>query len=282
MSQQTIELCKKAEQINYSAKYRSGNVTTLPADGELIVAGDLHGHRRNFEKIVSFADLENNPQTHVVLQEILHGGPEDEHGGCLSFELFFEVLKYQLAFPDQVHLILGNHDTAIITDNNVLKAGKEMSKAMKSAMKRSFENAYDDIFAALKRYLLSQSLAVKCPNRIWISHSLPADKYLDDFDAEVLDRQSTPADMVRLRSAYLLTWGRRHSMAALETLADMFDVDMFLLGHQPQDAGWANNGKNLIILASDHSHGCVIKLDMTKTYSIEQLCACVIPLATIS
>ena len=282
MSQQIINLCEKAEQLNYSAKYRSGKIATLPAVGKLIVAGDIHGHRRNFEKLVTFADLENNPQTHIVLQEILHGGLEDEHGGCLSFELFFEVIKYQLTFPQQVHIILGNHDTAVITDNNVLKSGKEMSKAMKSAMKRSFGQDYDAVNNALQHCLLSQLLAIRCPNRIWISHSLPADNYLADFDMEIFNHPLSPADMLRPKSAYLLTWGRRHSMAVLEALADMMDVDTFLLGHQPQDTGWANNGKNLIILASDHSHGCLIKLDLAKKYSFEQLCACVIPLAAIS
>ncbi len=281
MSQKIIDLCEKAERLNYSAKYRSGNITTLPAVGELIVAGDIHGHRRNFEKIVALADLQNNPQTHLVLQEILHGGPEDAHGGCLSFELFFEALKYQLAFPQQVHMILGNHDTAIITDSDVLKSGKEMSTAMKSAMKRSFDHAYSDIDIALRRCLLSQLLAIKCPNRIWVSHSLPADNYLDSFNMEIFTNSLRPMDMVRPESAYLLTWGRRHNLATLETLAGMLDVDTFLLGHQPQEAGWANNGKNLIIIASDHNHGCVIKFDLAKTYSFEQLCACVMPLASI-
>ena len=136
MTQQIIELCQEAQHLNYSAQYRRGNITHLPEEVRLIITGDLHGHRLNFEKIAALADLENNPRTHIVFQEILHGGPEDESGGCLSFELFFDVLRYQIQFPEQVHLIMGNHDTAIITDNDVLKSGKEMSRAMKAAMQQ--------------------------------------------------------------------------------------------------------------------------------------------------
>ena len=35
-------------------------------------------NRGNFGKIVRMADLANNPDRYVVLQEILHGGPEDD------------------------------------------------------------------------------------------------------------------------------------------------------------------------------------------------------------
>ena len=72
MAQEIIDLCVKSAELNYSAKYRKGNVIHLPGEGNVIVTGDLHGHRRNFEKIVTFADLENNPKTYLVFQEILH------------------------------------------------------------------------------------------------------------------------------------------------------------------------------------------------------------------
>ena len=117
MPQKTIELLKKGIQVNYACLYRTGNLLSLPAKGDLIITGDLHGHRRNFERIVKYADLPNHPDRHVVLQEIIHGGPEDAQGGCLSFQLLFAAIKYRLEYPDQVHIIMGNHDTAYILDS---------------------------------------------------------------------------------------------------------------------------------------------------------------------
>ncbi len=223
MTQEIIDICAQAAELNYAAKFRKGNILELPRQGNLIITGDLHGHRRNFEKIVTFADLQNNPGTFLVLQEILHGGPEDEFGGCLSFELFFEILHYQLQHPQQVFLVLGNHDTAIINDNNVLKAGKEMNKAMKAAMKKCYCDEYGLVMDALKKYLLSQSLAVRSPNRIWMSHSLPADRYVEDFDTGVFQKRLEPNDLKRLEPAYLLTWGRRHSNEAIEKLCRLLE-----------------------------------------------------------
>jgi predicted phosphodiesterase len=282
MSTKMIELCRRGRELNYSAKYRSGNLIHLPDAGKVIISGDLHGHRRNFEKIVTFADLDNNPQTYVIFQEILHGGPKDDFGGCLSFKLLFDAIDYQLQFPDQVYIILGNHDTAILCNLDIMKAGREMTRAMQATMKRNFEDEYESVYLALKQYLLSQPLAVRCANRIWASHSLPPNSYADSFDMTVFQRQSRISDMTRPNPAYLLTWGRRHSEETLAKLAKLFDVDIFILGHQPQDRGWSRSGENTIILASDHNHGCLISFDLARSYTVDELLGRIVPLASIA
>ena len=277
-----IDRLKKGIEANHSVALRAGNVINLPASGKVIITGDLHGHRRNFERVVSFADLKNNPQTFVIFQEILHGGPEDEQGGCLSFELFMDVVSYQLQFPDQVFLVMGNHDTAIIADNDVMKAGKEMNRALKAAMKRCLGDDYEAVTQAMKDYLLSQPIAVRCPNRIWISHSLPADRFVDTFDMTVFDKELAPADTLRPEPLYLLTWGRRQSARALEEFARRLDVDAFIVGHQPQDQGWRLVEPNTIILASEHNHGCMITFDLDRRYTVDQLVDSIVPLASIT
>ncbi|MHC5061796.1 MAG: metallophosphoesterase [Planctomycetota bacterium] len=276
-----IELCKQGTELNYSARYRKGNIIHLPDTGELIITGDIHGHRRNFERTVTFADLKNNPQGHVVFQEILHGGPQDDAGGCLSFELLFDAIGYQLEFPGQVYIILGNHDTAVISDLDIMKMGREMSRAMQAAMKRRFGDKYESVYQALKEYLLSEPLAVRCANRIWMSHSLPANSHAEDFDMTIFERQSKLSDMIRPNSAYLLTWGRRHSEQTLTKLAERFDVDFFILGHQPQDTGHSQAGHNLIIISSEHNHGCLISFDLGKSYSAAELMDRIVPMASI-
>jgi predicted phosphodiesterase len=247
----------------------------------LIITGDIHGHRRNFERITAFADLANNPDRHIVLQEIIHGGPEDSQGGCLSYQLLFDVVRYKLTFPDRVHIIMGNHDTAFINNSEVMKDSKEMNLAMRLALKREFQQAGANVGLAIKQFLFSQPLALRCDNRIWVSHSLPSDRSVDKFDPKILDRKLKINDVVRPGSAYLLTWGRKHSQALLDKMAKLFDVDIFILGHQPQEQGWSQAGDNLIIIASNHNHGCLLSTDLTKSYTIEQLIDSTVPLASI-
>jgi hypothetical protein len=53
MPQTIIDLLNKGIKANNADKFRRGNLINLPAEGSLIVTGDLHGHLRNFEKIVA-------------------------------------------------------------------------------------------------------------------------------------------------------------------------------------------------------------------------------------
>ena len=282
MPQTIIDLLNKAGQACNTDRFRSGNLIHLPAGVDLIITGDIHGHRRNFERIVTFSDLADNPDRHVVLQEIIHGGPQDPEGGCLSYKLLFDIARYKLSFPDQVHIIMGNHDTTFINDSQVMKNGKEMNQPMNLALDREFQQASADIKMAIRQFLLSQPLAVRCDNRIWLSHSLPGNLYVKKFDKQILHRPLEISDCEKPGTAYLLTWGRRHSQDTLDKMAELFDVDTFILGHQPQPQGWSRAGNNLIILASNHNHGCLLPINLTESYTIEQLIVSIVPLTSIA
>jgi predicted phosphodiesterase len=282
MPQTIIDLLNRGTQANHEDLFRQGNVIYLPADGTLIATGDLHGHKRNFERIVKFSDLANNPDRHVLLQEIIHGGLEDDRGGCLSYRLLFDVVRYKLEFPSQVHVIMGNHDSAFICDNEVIKNGKEMNRAIRSALNGEFRQDSHAVIEAIIQLLFSQPLAVRCENRIWLSHSLPSDRHFDDFDRQIFDRPLTHADTSKPGSAYLLIWGRKHSQELLDKMAKLLDADIFILGHQAQECGWSQAGNNLIIIASDHNHGCILPIDLARAYTTEQLIDALVPLTSIA
>ena len=82
--------------------------------------------------------------------------------------------------------------------------------------------------------------------------------------------------------AYTLTWGRRHSQATLDKMAERLDIDVFVVGHQAQPHGWCQAGTNLIILASDHNHGCLAKIDLAKPWTASELVNHIVPLASIA
>ena len=282
MSQVIIDLLNAGTQANAADKFRRGNIICLPDSGNVVMTGDIHGHRRNFERILSFADLANNPERHVVLQEIIHGGPEDAHGGCLSYQLLFEAVRYKRNYPDRVHIIMGNHDTTFINNSRVMKDGKEMNGSMRSALRWEFQEAGADVQLAMRQFLFSQPLAVRCKNRIWLSHSLPEDRYFDKFEGEIFNRELKVSDIVRPGPVYIMTWGRRHSQHLLDKMAELLDVDIFIFGHQPQQDGWNKAARNLIIIASDHEHGCLLPLSLSRSYTIEQVIESIVPLASIA
>lgn len=281
MAADFINLLEAGIKANQADAYRRHNLIVLPDKGDIVITGDLHGHRRNFERIVAYSGLEKNPDRHLLLQEIIHGGPEDEKGGCLSFDLLADVAILKIKFPDRVHIILANHDTAFITNSEVMKNGREMNASMRQAMKRRFGNKTKDVESAIERFLFSQPLAVKCPNRIWLSHSLPSDRMIEKFDFSIFNRNLKINDIVRPNSAYLLTWGRRQSSESLKMLAEKFGVDFFVLGHQVQESGWMSNDENMIIIDSQHDHGHLLHIDLSRQYDIKTLTGCLVPIASI-
>jgi hypothetical protein len=153
---------------------------------------------------------------------------------------------------------------------------------MSAALRRQFLHAGSDVELALRQFLFSQPLAVRCENRVWVSHSLPGDRFAGTFDLDIFHRELEITDCQKPGGAYTLTWGRRHSQDVLERMAGQFDVDVFVVGHQAQPHGWCQAGINLIILASDHNHGCLIEIDLTKNWTASQLADHIIPLASIS
>lgn len=281
MGQTTVDLIQAATRANFHCVHRKGNLTLLPAAGSLIVSGDLHGHRRNFERIVTYADLPAYPDRHVLFQEVIHGGPQDDANGCLSYRVLLDIMRLKLEFPQQVHLIMGNHDTTFVTDAEVMKDGREMNRCMHEAMQREYRDDWPQVKTALHEFLLSQPLALRTTNRIWMSHSLPADRLMSEFDLSIFKKPVEVQDCRKPGSAYILTWGRRMSQPLLDRLAKMLNVDLFILGHQPQTNGWGQAGSNLLIIASEHNHGCLVPIDLEKTYSIEALTNAIVPLSAI-
>ena len=118
-----IETFGSAADENASSPYREEQVVNLPAEGEVWMTGDLHDHRRNFEKLVRNADLGNNPHRHLILHEIIHGDHFDANGAEESWLMLFRAAELKCDFPRQVHFLLANHDLAQIHGEGIMKAG---------------------------------------------------------------------------------------------------------------------------------------------------------------
>jgi hypothetical protein len=272
MPERTAAILKKTTELNKAEKGRSGNIIHLPPQGRLIISGDLHGNRWSFDQIVKYARLDQNPDTHIIFQEIIHGGPQDCEGGCLSFKLLIDAAALKIQYPDNVHFVMGNHDLSAIKDTEVLRGGKEMSVCFKAGVESCFGEKYEIVLLAMRQMLFSQPLAAKTQTGIFISHSLPAQRYADDFDPTVLDRDLTMFDINRPNSAYTLLWGRNHSSELLESLAQTLGVRFFVAGHQKQDDGYKRVDPNMLILACDHNNGCIAEIDLAKDYGFDELC----------
>src|SRR6185436_9062955 len=151
---QVLETFGAATEENQLDPLRNQQVIELPGEGELWIAGDIHDHRNNFRKITVAADLGNNPQRHLILQELIHGDHYDEKGREGSWETLYRAAE----------------------------------------IKRDFAERATAINVTITEYLLSLPLAARTTTGIFFSHSMPTDDQMDDFDYTIFERPLTGDD----------------------------------------------------------------------------------------
>ena len=269
---QVIETFGAATEENQISALREHQVVKLPAEGEVWVAGDIHDHTRNFEKFLRAADLANNPQRHVVLQELIHGDKIDASGAEGSWEILYRAAELKCDYSGQVHFLLANHDLAQIHGEGIMKAGVGVCEAFNAGVKRDFGDRHAVVTVALAEFLLSLPLAVRAPNGLFMCHSVPTDEQLKSFDYSIFNRPLTGPDYKRRTGpVYQLVWGRKTSPAGLAEFADKVGAKLLIAGHQPQESGFAVVGDRLLIIASDHNQGVFVTADLTEDYDMDQL-----------
>lgn len=269
---QVVETLGAAADENRMAPQRIEQVVHLPEEGELWMTGDIHDHRRNFDKLLKAADLGNHPQRHLILHELIHGEHYDASGAEESWITLYRAAELKCDFPEQVHFLLANHDLAQIHGKGIMKGGLSVCEAFTRGVKKAFEGQHNVVTVAISEFLLSLPLAVRAPNGIFCCHSLPTDDQIDTFDFTIFDRPLTGPDYAqRTGPVYQLIWGRHMSPATVDKFAEKVKADLIITGHQPQEMGFATNGDKHLIVASDHNHGVFLPIDLSQRYDLEGL-----------
>jgi len=272
----------QAAKMNGEDPLLHGSLLRFPGYGQLVMTGDLHGHWRNFERLQQFCNLKQYAARHVIIHEIVHreiGSLDDRDDSHL---VLLEAARWKCDFPEQVHFLLGNHELAQLQGHEITKNGRVVTQDFESVIKEDYGSEGEEIIKAINVFILSLPLAGRTENRVLVSHSLPSPRILPAFDRTVLMRKPTQEDLSDNGPAHSLVWGRYHTKPALNKLAEMFDVDFFICGHQPQEMGYDVLHDKMIILASDHNHGVFMTLDLNKPVTLEKLTNSIRPLGSIA
>ncbi len=280
-SRQAIDLLVAAAEFNRRHPLRSGNKLHLPTSGELIITGDLHNHQRNFSRLKSFANLANFPERHVILQEMIHGGPLGADGEDTSLQMILEACDWALQFPGQIHFLLANHDLAQITGVAIMKDGYDLTERFQRAYGIWYGARGIAVAAAFRDFVVSMPLAAISATGLFLSHSLPSDSDMQGFDPSILQRDLTEPDYQRNGSVYKLLWGRNQTQALLDQLSKIWWADIYICGHQAQDGGHGSIGRNMLIIDSSHNHGVLVPMLLERQYTLPDLIQRLVPLASI-
>jgi hypothetical protein len=269
---QVVETLGAAADENKMSALRQEQVVHLPEEGELWMTGDIHDHRRNFDKLMRAVDLGNNPQRHLVLHELIHGDRFDADGAEDSWYTLYQAAELKCDFPEQVHFLLANHDLAQIHGKGIMKAGLSVCEAFTKGVRKAFGEQRNVVNVAVTEFLLSLPLAVRAPNGIFCCHSLPTNDQIDTFDFSIFDRPLEGKDYApKTGPVYQLIWGRAMSPETVDKFLAAVGAELVITGHQPQEMGYAVNGEKHLIIASDHNQGVFLPIDLSQKYDINEL-----------
>jgi len=273
---------RHAAELNLDDRLRKGSLLSFPNYGQVVMTGDMHGHRRNFEKLVKYCQLESTPHRHVILHELIHEKPEYYGAPDRSVELILDAAKWKTFFPEHVHFLQSNHELAQLQDHEITKGGRVVTDDFERGVAEVLGSAQiDGVLRAIDTFIASFPLAGRSPNGVFFSHSLPNVSHMDEFDVECVRQPADQLDLSEGGMVYQMVWGRRHTPALLDRLGQALDVRFFIVGHQPEEFGYEVQFDRLIILASDHNHGVFLPVDCRKEYTIEDLVRRIRPFAGV-
>lgn len=264
-----IAALREAAELIADDPKRSGSLLTFGGAGQLVVTGDIHGNLRNFEKLQRFSDLRRNPGRSVLLHELIHAELRNDEDD-LSIDLLVRAAAWKNEHPDNVFFLQSNHELAQLRGQEITKFGRSVLGAFEAGVRTRYGGRFRDVLEAVNEYIAALPLAARTTNGIFIAHSLPEPAQIPIFDLTVFERQPTTEDMSPGGAAYSLVWGRFHSPEVIDMFARRLGVELLIVGHTPQESGYAITGR-LLTLASDHSHGVFLPIDLARHYTMAEL-----------
>lgn len=280
-AQAVIELFEQAATILRDSPLRKGSIVRLPARGRLLVTGDLHDNPIHLRKIIALAKLDKSPDHHVILHEMIHS-ERLVNGLDFSHRILIKAAELVVRFPDQVHPLLANHELSQLTGTGVTKGAGNNVALFDDGLAFAFGDDWESVSEAIKQFISGFGLALMSESGLFCSHSLPSPHLMPKFDATVIERELQPGDLIGpLGAAYLMLWGRSHTPAQIEQLAQLWGVKVFCIGHEHAETGYEIRGPRLVVLNSDHEYGAVLPVDLAHLPSPEEAFMSVVPLSAV-
>ncbi len=275
------DLFIQAAKANLDTHGLSGSVVDLGDRGRLLMTGDLHDHTQNYQRIRKLAQLGSDSANRLILHEVIHG-LDLVNGLDLSVRMLANVAALKCRFPQQVYVLQSNHELAQLRGEGILKEGRDTVGSFDEGIEFLYAGKADAVRQAMNGYIQSLPLAVRCANGVFACHSIPSNSKMRRFDPAIIDRAPAPQDLSEKGDVYHMVWGRNQKQQTADALAKVWGCKQFVMGHQPADMGYEPQEDTMLILASNHSHGVALPIDLSRAYDQEQLIEAIVPLAAIT
>ena len=238
--QKLLTTIRQATQAFRKTPGRAGGLLRIQNCEEVIVAGDLHGNLNYLAKLLSHAKLKEHPRRHLVLQELIHGESRYPDGSDNSHRLLDLLAALKCQFPQQVHFLLGNHELAQWKDRRIGKKDECYNDIFRQGVHFAYGRFGEEIYAEYGTLFAASSLGILTPNRVFLSHSIPPERFVDPFELSLLEDETWHNRTIDGNSPiYHLVWGRDYRESTTVAFLRKTDADFVITGHHPCEEGFA-------------------------------------------
>ena len=274
--ERVIATYERATEANWNQSARTGNQVLITADSadDVMITGDLHGNRPNFNAIKKIARLNSQPGRHLILQEVCHGGPTyPKGGGCMSHTMLEDVAKLKDEYPERVHFILSNHEMAELTDYPISKGQKMLNLVFRYGLQEVYGPAAERVREAYLPFIKSCPLTVRLPGDVVVSHSAPENVDQYSFDSSILDRPLEPLDYQEHQPLFKMLWGRDYRPENAEAFARLAQAKVLIHGHDPCREGFKAPNDIQIILDCCSKPASYVIVPTEREFTHEEILA---------
>jgi hypothetical protein len=270
-----LKTIRQASQAFQSTPGRKGHLVHLDSSAEVMVAGDLHGNLENFRRLLQSANLAAHPHRQLIFQELVHGPfeyPQGEGGGDKSHQLVDLLAALKCQYPNQVHLLLGNHELAQRTGQWIAKGNRDHNELFRQGVKTAYGQSAEEIYDAYMELFAVVPTALRTPNRVFISHSLPRQARFETFAPAVLEQDDPePKEFLPGGSIHSLVWGRDSTAATATAFLQKVDADWLITGHIPCEKGFDTPNDRQLILDCMGAPACYCLLPADRPLTHQEL-----------
>jgi protein phosphatase len=260
---------------------KSGNLTILERFvkieplGEAVIVGDLHGDMESLVTILKTSDITWRMARSKEAILVFLGDYGDR--GAYSAEVYYSVLRLKLAFPGQVVLLRGNHESP----EDLLAYPHDLPMQFQRRFQKDGATAYAKI-RELFTYLFNAVLVEeRClmvhgglspkitgvPDlaRAHISH--PENEFLEDL------LWSDPSDVVQDVAPSPRGAGKLFGKGVTERVLRKLNAKILIRGHEPCEEGFKiNHGGKVLTLFSRkgapyfNEHGAYLDVPLSEKF----------------
>jgi len=250
-----------------------GRLVKMPAKGEVIIVGDIHGDLNSLVHILKNSRFLDRSLKDKDISMIFLGDYGDR--GVYSAEVYYVILKLKEQFPENVILMRGNHEGP----DDLLASPHDLPSQLQEKFGESGREAYAK-FRELFNYLYN---AVLVSERIILLHGgVPSQAHSteDLANAHKTHPETThleeilwsdPTDQIKGTYPSPRGAGKLFGKDVTEKFLKMLDAKILIRGHEPCEDGFKinHNSKVLTLFSRKgapyyNSYGAYLQIDVSQ------------------